>query len=564
MQLDLQHLLRLARRWWWLLILAPLLGGLTATLASNQQPNLYSAEATLLVTAGVDGGSQSSVQAGQDLIDTYSMWITARPVLERTANVVGLPGGADALEGRVNANSVRGTLFFQVGVSDTNPDDAATIANELANQFIQYVQEQSVASNAQIKRTIDDRITSTEAEIAELSSSISALEDTGTQLTPEETRQLNDLRSSRANREDDLAQLKETSRSIDIQLTSSQTRIMLSSPAVAPAAPYAPATRRATMLGTVAGIALAIGAIAVLEYMDNTVRLREEVVQLTKSPILGTVGTAPDIEREGRQLFVLGDPRSSPAEAMRSLRANVEFASATGPVTSIAVSSPGSNEGKSTLTANLAVVMAQAGLETVIIDADLRRPGQHRIFGVSNERGLSTYLARPDQDWRTSAVHLNIPRLTLVPSGPEPPNPSDLLRLNRFDRMLAEIGATADVILIDTPPVLAVSDAFVVATKTDAVMLVCRPGVTRRDALRRAASTFTQGSMRFLGVVINRYTTRDIEYQRYRTTAQEGQPVGTRYFYGDFNGLAPARPAHPSRQNGTATPEEHPVASESA
>jgi capsular exopolysaccharide synthesis family protein len=151
--------------------------------------------------------------------------------------------------------------------------------------------------------------------------------------------------------------------------------------------------------------------------------------------------------------------------------------------------------------------MAQAGYSIVVVDADLRRPSQHRIFDVPNERGLTTLLARPDREWRSVAVDV-IPNLVVVPSGPLPPNPADLLSSDRLTQFFAEMAQSVDIVLIDTPPVLVVSDPLVVAAHTDAVVLVARAGRTRIEALRRATESLRQGSARLVGIVLNQQTGR--------------------------------------------------------
>jgi capsular exopolysaccharide synthesis family protein len=162
--------------------------------------------------------------------------------------------------------------------------------------------------------------------------------------------------------------------------------------------------------------------------------------------------------------------------------------------------------------------MAQSGFSVVIIDADLRRPSQHKIFGVPNDRGLTTLLTHPDRAWRSVAIEV-IPNLWCVPSGPLPPNPSDLLSSDRFRDLIEQTRQTVDIVLVDTPPVLAVSDPLVVATATDGVLLVSRAGHTRIESLERAGAAFPE-SVRRIGVVLNQ---------------QERGGEGY-YYYGDYYG----------------------------
>jgi len=190
------------------------------------------------------------------------------------------------------------------------------------------------------------------------------------------------------------------------------------------------------------------------------------------------------------------------------------------------VTSPGPSEGKSTVTANLAVAMAQAGFTTVIIDADLRRPSQHKIFAVPNERGLTTLLTHPDQPWNWAAVEVLSGSLYVIPSGPLPPNPADLLSSERWRQTLATIVEMVDFVLIDTPPILTASDPLVVAPAADGVVLVCRAGRTRREALRRATMALRQGTVRIVGVVLNQRTGReDDSYYYYQGPYRVDKPA---------------------------------------
>jgi capsular exopolysaccharide synthesis family protein len=208
---------------------------------------------------------------------------------------------------------------------------------------------------------------------------------------------------------------------------------------------------------------------------------------------------------------VLEHPKGGAAESIRLLRTNIEFASATKEIATLGITSANPGEGKSTMAANLAVTLAQAGFVTALIDADLRRPSQHRIFGVGNDRGLSTLLSSPDRPWEWGSVPTMLPNLTVVPAGPLPPNPADLLSLERMRELLTEMRHTFDVIVLDTPPVLVVSDPLIVAAHVDGMILVTKSGKTRLDALRRAAATIQAGSVRIIGVIVNQQAGRGTE-----------------------------------------------------
>lgn len=541
MQFDLHTLLRIARRWWILLLLAPVIGGMTAYTMSSRQPEMYSAEATLLVNSGVSGGGNvEAIRAGQNLLDTYSMWIVSRPVLERVVDRLDNGWGVAELEENLTSYPLENTLFIQIQARDQDPATAALVANTVADEFVQYVGEQSDAQNINLQQSLTDQINKISQEIIELDQEIAVLQASQEALSVADQNQLTSLLTTRSRLERDLVQLQATASSLEVELASSKTQILVSAPAIEPAAPYAPNVTRSVAIGIAVGLVLAFAGSVLIEYLDNTIRTREEIAKITGAPMLATVANATEVQREGRQLFVLGSPMSGPSEAMRLLRTNLAFACAPDNRSTIVISSAGPADGKSTLTANLAVVMAQAGLKVVIIDADLRRPSQHQIFGLRNECGLTTILTQPNVDWRDGSVPLSIPGLWVIPSGPLPPNPADLLGLSKFGQMLDDIKETADVVLIDTAPSLAVSDALIVAKKADGAILVCRPGQTRRDALKRAAAAFAQGDIPLLGFVLNRVKNDMDEYNGYEQVATAPPVSSGRFYYGDYQTEVPA------------------------
>ncbi len=311
----------------------------------------------------------------------------------------------------------------------------------------------------------------------------------------------------------------------------SGTQITIAVPAAVPGEPYAPSRTVNVMLGLVAGIILALGIILVLEYLDNTVKALTDFPALIGAPLLSTVTSIPKLTQGRKQLFVLEHPKGGAAESIRLLRTNIEFASATKEIATLGITSANPGEGKSTMAANLAVALAQAGFVTALLDADLRRPSQHRIFGVGNDRGLSTLLSAPDRTWEWAAQQTMLSNLTLIPAGPLPPNPADLLSLERMRRLLAEMQHTFDVIILDTPPVLVVSDPLIVAAHVDGMIMVARSGKTRLDALRRASATIQRGAVRVIGVIVNHQSGRGSEgyyYTEYHAVDESPRGGGRR------------------------------------
>jgi capsular exopolysaccharide synthesis family protein len=213
-------------------------------------------------------------------------------------------------------------------------------------------------------------------------------------------------------------------------------------------------------------------------------------------------------------LITVADPRSPVSEAYRTLRTNLDFSSLDKPIKTMLVTSAGPGEGKSTVLANLAVTTAQAGRKVILVDCDLRRPNLHNIFDLKNDVGLTTMVVDDAAMESPPLRDTGVESLQLVSSGPLPPNPSELLGSRRMEEIIAALLERADVILFDAPPVVAVTDAAVLATKVDGVLLVVNAGGTKRDYARVAKARLEKVNANLLGAVLNNVRF-DVSLHRY-------------------------------------------------
>lgn len=201
-------------------------------------------------------------------------------------------------------------------------------------------------------------------------------------------------------------------------------------------------------------------------------------------------------------LITLTDPRSPVAEAYRTLRTNLMFSSVDRAIRVLVVSSAVQGEGKSTAAANLAVTLAQGGQRTLLVDCDLRKPSQHVLWGVPNEQGLTTMLLDIGARDRPPLQPTALESLSLLTSGPLPPNPADVIGSRRMEEVIAALREQADYIVFDAPPVLAVTDAALLALKTDGLLLILRAGVSRRDQTARAKQELERVNVPLIGAVL--------------------------------------------------------------
>ena len=202
-------------------------------------------------------------------------------------------------------------------------------------------------------------------------------------------------------------------------------------------------------------------------------------------------------------LITLLNPNSPISEQYRTVRTNLQFAVAGDqPLRSMTVVSSGPGEGKSTSAANLAVVFAQAGRKVLLVDADMRKATVHKTFGLSNEMGLSNLVS--GQQAASSVIQAtDVNNLSIITSGPTPPNPAELLNSRRMNILMEELYQTFDLIIFDLPPVMTVADGLIMASKTDGTVLVIREGVTRKDSVLEAKNRLLQAKARILGVIYN-------------------------------------------------------------
>ncbi len=202
-------------------------------------------------------------------------------------------------------------------------------------------------------------------------------------------------------------------------------------------------------------------------------------------------------------LITLTNPRSPASEAFRTLRTNIEFSSLDDPIRTLVVTSAGQGEGKSTTLANLAIATAQAGKRVILADCDLRKPSLQDLFGTPSETGITSMVVDGQFLENPPLLDTDIPGLFLLPSGPLPPNPSELLASRRMEEIINALTGQADMVFFDTPPVVAVTDAAVLSTKVGGVLLVVSAGKTKREHARRAIALLERVNARLIGTVLN-------------------------------------------------------------
>lgn len=264
---------------------------------------------------------------------------------------------------------------------------------------------------------------------------------------------------------------------------------------------------------------LGIGLAFLLEYLDRTIKGLEDVESMAQVPVLGLIPVlagVPETDEalRDRDLFVFKNPTSRAAECIRSIRTNILFSGADRRLDILAVSSPNPREGKTTSVMYLGTTMAQSGQRVLLIDTDMRRPRLHKSVGVPRGRGVSN-LILGDAGYEDTIKTTEIPNLFVLPCGPTPPNPAELLLTNRFKEILDELRGRYDRIILDSPPLNAVTDAVVLSRLADGVIVVVQAGKTVRDDLVRARRQLDGVDANILGVIVNDLDLADRKYGYY-------------------------------------------------
>jgi polysaccharide biosynthesis transport protein len=303
--------------------------------------------------------------------------------------------------------------------------------------------------------------------------------------------------------------------------------------AEAPLTPSAPSPGINALIGAFLALVATATIVVVADYLDDTVKDDETVARLTGLPVVGYVPQFARPTRPSDALRAMVDSHSREAEAYRSMRTTVTFSTGNQDDRKrrLLFTSPGPGEGKSTTAANLAVVFGLAGSRVVLIDADLRRPSQHRIFGIPNTSGLTNLLAGSGVSLSETTHRTAYERVWLLPSGPIPANPSELLGSGRMSELLSAMEQHFDIIILDAPPVLAVTDPAVLSGFVSASVVVVQRGKTRSNELKNAVQRLAVAGKPIAGVVINRVSGQQpgyyyAEYRTQQTAAAEREARG--------------------------------------
>ncbi len=522
--MELRRPFRVVRAWAWLLVAGVLLAGATSFLVSSALARVYEAKATLIVGQALssDNPNYNDLLVSQRISQTYADLATTTPILAQVIADTGVDVSPEDLRKRVVATAARDSTLITITAQAGEPGQAAALANAIAAQLrassnavtgqggqdLEFVRAQIAATQVQIEEA--------QAEIDRLT----AIKDR----TPAEGVQLQSLQGRLTSLRGDYAAL------VSLSQTSSNALTVVD-PATPPQQPASPRVLLNTLIAALVGLLIALGIAWTMDYLDDTLKSSEDVEAVTG---LATLGTIIKMKTEkGRseiyRLVTLLYPRGPAAEAYRTLRTNVEFASVDAPVRTLLVTSSIPGEGKTTTSGNLAMAFAQAGKRVILLDADLRKPGINKLFDLPNSAGLTSLLRNDEVEIDDVAQETEEATLRVVTTGPLPPNPAELMASDRMKSILQRLAAVADLVIVDSPPLQAVTDAAILASITDGTLLVIDAGRTRRVAAHRGREALAKADARVLGAALNRLSERSAsEYTYYDYYGAYGAEAGAK------------------------------------
>ncbi len=530
--MDLLHFGRVFRRWWWLLVTAALLIGGAGYLFSKRTPPVYQTSIRLLVSNVQPTGptSYDDTLASESLAQTYKEFAHDPFILQQTIDSLHLQLSPPRLAQEVDAQIVRNTPLLEITAQDGSPTRAAAIADKLAQALVTYVNHLRMrpipAAGQQVPRQID-------ALRKLLADATAQLDHLSATLFPdvETTARVQHLQNEIAKYQDQLTRLVDTQRQITIGQAQTSSTLMALGPAPVPTAPVQPQPLRTLALAGLIGFLLALGVALLLDLMDDRVRELADIESLLGVPPLAVVGlvredgsqrlNSPALSRAATLLtpggrtssirLLSGSTLSKGArftEDLLLLRSSLDAVILERPAV-LCVSSAGDGEGKSTIAANLAILEAQAGKQVILVDANLRDPQLHHYFELANDHGLSTYLT-PKPGGAQPPLQDGPLNIKILVAGAVPPDPAELLGSQRMVELIQILRARADIVIVDTAPILDIPDTILLQRIVDGTVIVVDTRSAKGKGIAAALAALQSASGTVLGFVLNKSERRTI------------------------------------------------------
>ena len=495
--LDLRRYLTALRRRKGVILTSVLVMVTTALALSHLQTPVYEGEARLLVQPGGSTRVFQSETFTEDLdpelvLETEMQLLTGdlvrAAVMERLGPVP-----------PVKAERVGQTLLVAVKIESRSPERAAAVANEYANRYVDLGRIRAADELSAVGQELERKLQDLQAEIDALEAQMADGGDTN-------QGSIGGLLERRDAMVGQQGRFREKLDEIEVETSLASGGARIVGAATVPTTPVKPKPLRNAALAGIGGLIIGLGFASLIEYLNSSVRTKEEVASvLAGVPVLGVIPAVP--KWRGRDGVYLGNTleQEAPAmEAYRSLRTSLSLLGVERPLRTLQITSPGAGDGKTTTLVALAALFASMGQRVVALDCDLRRPKLHRAFGLVNEVGFTSVVGGQVSLAEALQEVPDETNLMVLSSGPVPPNPSELLSGRPTSELIFALQRQSDLVLVDTPPVLPVTDATVMSSWVEGTLLVVSAEGTTRSDLRDAAALLLQAEASLVGAVLNR------------------------------------------------------------
>jgi len=422
----------------------------------------------------------------------------------------------------VKSSSIENSPIFTVTVTDSDSQKAADTANAVIEAFAEKIKKDQSSRFQELKVSLETEIAAIDEKLTEINYQLALLEikdmeyqealDRAAELKeaglepvrverdPQDYVQRAELELAKSQFQSSRASLFANLQSIRLSEVQSATTISQLNQAVPNTEPIQPQPLKSAGLAALVGFMVTAGIIFLVAYLEDEIRDPNEITRRWGVPVIGIISNYASGETP---LITMTKPRMPVSEAFRSLRTNLQFSGINSPLKSILITSASPSDGKSSIAANLATVVAQNDKDVVIVDSDMRRPTMHKIFKLSNRIGLSDYFIRTPDKMTGVVKKTMVNNLSVITSGSLPPNPSELLSSTKMRDVITLLAKHFDMVILDSPPLLAVTDALVLTQSVDGIILVVDPKKTKRAAIRQAIEQIQRLNARLLGVVLN-------------------------------------------------------------
>jgi succinoglycan biosynthesis transport protein ExoP len=494
--MDINAYLKPLIKWWRLLLVATSIAVIGGSLSVFLQPEVYVSRTTLMIGRTILDPNPESGQIfiASQLASIYADMANREPIQVATMEALGitwLPG--------YQARVVPNTQLIEISVTDTNPQRAQIIANELANQLILKSPSTGETETGDRQEFLKQQLSNLQVQIEEAETKVEELQkslvglNSASQIANTEN-EINELSQK-------LVSLRQSYADFLAQTQGGALNILsVVEPANLPSRSVGTNKILIIALAATVGFSLAAGAAYLIEYIDRTIKTTTDVERVLHYPVIGYLSEIP--ENGNNATYVLDNPNTSLAESVRLLKSNLDFFGLDSPAKTILITSPSQGHGKTTISVNLALSMSQGDQKVVLVDADLRRPAVHLALKISVKPGLSEII-RGDKTPQSAIRIWKKDKLEVITAGTRLPNVTEISGSKRIGSILADLKEIFEVIIVDGPP-LVISDAYNLASRVDGVVLVMVPGQTREEQARVMKDQLDRAGAKVIGVVFNK------------------------------------------------------------